>query len=113
MSRGDCPCLGSGPARDSRAATYLGIDHTGGRFAEVEIEECTFCRRRWLHYELEFDDVPRSARWFRGLIPRDQAARLTPETAVSFLAALDWYLAGGEYFGPGVRRLQGAPEVDR
>lgn len=113
MSGPDCPCLGSGPARDSRAATYLGIDHTKGRFAEVEIEECTFCRRRWLHYELEYDGVPRSARWYRGLIAKGQTGRITPETAVSFLAGLDWYLAGGEHFGPGIRKMKGAPEVDR
>ena len=66
----------------------------------MEIEECTYCRRRWLHYELEYEDLPGSSRWFRGLIPKDGPDRFAPETAVDFLGALEWYFAGGTFFGP-------------
>ena len=108
-----CECMSSGPQRDARAATFLGLDHTGGRFAEVEIEECTLCRRRWLHYALEYDDRPGSARWFRGLLPEEAGERVTPEAAASILGALEWYFAGGEFIGPGVRRLKGPLPLDR
>ena len=113
MAQKSCECLTSGPLRDARATTYLGLDHTRGRFAEVEIEECTYCRRRWLHYELEYEDLPGSSRWFRGLMPEDGPDRVAPEVAAALLEALEWYFAGGEFFGPRVMRLKGPPQLDR
>ena len=112
ISAAGCSCLRSGPARDACASTYLGIDPAGGRFAEVEIEECTLCRRQWLHYEVDDAARPGEGRWYRGLIPAGEADRLTAESAASFLGRLDWYLAGGPRFGPGVRRLKGRPEIE-
>lgn len=113
MDQSSCACMRSGPLRDARAATFLGLDHAGGRFAEIEIEECTYCRRRWLHYELEYDGLPGSARWFRGPLPDSSEERVTPEAAVTVLQNLDWYFAGGEYFGPGIRRMKGPLPLDR
>jgi hypothetical protein len=108
----DCGCLRAGPARDSTAATYLGIDHARSRFAEVEIEECTHCRRRWLHYSLERDGVPLSGRWYRGLLDGSLPHEVTADSAVALLGGMTWYFAGGPWYGPGIRRLSGPPEVD-
>jgi hypothetical protein len=102
-----CECLRSGPLSEARAVSYLGLDHTGGRFAEVDIEECTYCRRKWLHYEIHFDDALNPVRWFRGLINAGQAERVTPETTVAILEGLEWYLLGGESTGPESRRSRG------
>ncbi|HRQ40956.1 MAG TPA: hypothetical protein PLD25_23830 [Chloroflexota bacterium] len=76
----------------------VGIDETNGRFAEVSIETCKQCGRRWLRYFWEHEAFPRSGRWYRGLIADEVVEGVTPDTAVSILANLEWRFCGGSYF---------------
>jgi hypothetical protein len=108
----ECACLRAGPLPGARATRYLGIDPAGGRFAEVEIEECTNCRRPWLHYEIGGED-PGTARWFRGVLPRRLAERVTAATALEVLGSLEWYLQGGAWFGTPGERACGPPDAGR
>ncbi|MGA0606575.1 hypothetical protein ACO2Q0_11285 [Phenylobacterium sp. VNQ135] len=81
----------------------VGCDETEGRFADVTIERCRSCGRLWLRYE--YEAFSRSGRWARGRISDDEAATVTPETAIAYLNGLSWYLYGGSYFdGVGGRR---------
>jgi hypothetical protein len=77
---------------------YLGVDATGGRFADVSIDCCRHCGQRWLEYFYEIEAFSRSGRWYRGAITAAQAGAVTPETAPAVLAALPWHLYGGRHF---------------
>lgn len=107
----ECECLRTGPLPDSRACSYLGIDPQEGRFAEVEIEECTLCRRRWLHYEIGGGNSAAIGRWFRGVLPVRMAERVTAATALAMLEGLEWYLQGGAWFGTPGERASGPPDT--
>lgn len=113
MPAQECECLRSGPLAGSKATTYLGIDPTDGRFAEVEIEECTFCRRTWLHYQIEIGGDPQVIRSFRGLVDRSLLTRITPETAVEVLESLPWRLRAGGPLGPEGIRETGPVDLER
>jgi len=82
----------------------LGVDESGGRFADVAIERCRLCGRSWLRYHYEIEAFSRSGRWYRGLVTPEQAARATPATALKILAELPWHLYGGSYFDTTGRR---------
>lgn len=78
--------------------TFLGIDETRGRFAEVGFDTCIHCRNVWLVYFVEYESRSGSGRWYRGIIAEKDRAGMTPESSVSYLEQLDWYLYGGSYF---------------
>ncbi len=107
----DCECLEAGPLPGARASSYLGIDAGEQRFAEVEIEECTRCRREWLHYEVGGGDSAMTARWFRGVLSKEMAERVTAATALEVLGSLEWYFQGGARFGSGGERTSGRPDT--
>jgi hypothetical protein len=78
--------------------TVLGSDPTDGRYADVAINRCRTCTRTWLQYQVEYEAFSRSGRWARGVVTREQASAVTPETAADLLHGLPWYLYGGSYF---------------
>lgn len=79
-------------------SSSVGIDETNGRFAEVSLETCKQCGRRWLRYFVEYEAFPHSGRWYRGLIADEMVEKVTPETAMTILANVEWRFCGGSYF---------------
>jgi hypothetical protein len=100
MSEQECPCLLE-PLKTNRynQVQFIGLDETNGRFGEVNLWQCKSCRRYWLHYLIEYEAFQRSGRYFMGLITKDIADALSPDTAIDYLDKLDWHLYGGSYFG--------------
>src|SRR5215218_5591577 len=103
-----CPCLEESLAdyRDYDL-TFIGVDETAGRFAEIEVGHCRRCGRYWLHYRWEIEAFSRSGRWYRGLISQAQAHTITPHNAASLLESLEWYFAGGSYYEGKIHRASG------
>jgi hypothetical protein len=90
----------------------LGVDPTHGRFAEVTVLTCQACGSLWLQYFVEYEQFPRSGRWYRGLVTPEQLVNLTPEQAPGLLAGCPWYFYGGSYFESGGRKGSGPLQVD-
>lgn len=90
----------------------VGIDETNGRFADVSMERCKQCGRRWLRYFVEYEAFSRSGRWYRGLMADEMAERVTPATAVSILESLEWRFCGGSYFNSSGHRHIGPLVLD-
>lgn len=109
----NCQCM---TPSNYRAGDYsmanVGIDETNGRFGEVSIATCNFCRKQWLCYQLEYEGFERSGRWYRGEISPEDAGHVRPENAVAMLDRMGWYFAGGSYFESAGSRRSGAPAVD-
>lgn len=100
----DCYCLqGSFHYADIRERG-LGVDRHHG---EAALLTCKKCGRLWLRYFYEIEAIPRSGRWFCGLVREGDAARITVEKARAYLGRLDWYYCGGSYFGGRVSRSSG------
>ncbi len=93
-----CRCLRPPLTHTDFERHAVGVDETGGRFAEVAVECCRHCGQWWLEYAYEVEAVSRSGRWYRGAITGAQAGALTPEVAPTVLAGLPWHLYGGSYF---------------
>lgn len=107
MSVGPCGCFAGDfaarPPADTRRLD--GSDARDGRFADVTVETCRACGRRWLGYAWEVEGISRSGRWYRGLTRAD--VEITVENAAATLESLDWYWAGGSYFDGRVHRARG------
>ena len=67
-------------------------------FAEVSLLTCPACGQNWLRYFYEIEAFTASGRWYRGAIDKEQASRLTVQTAKNMLEGLDWYFFGGSYY---------------
>ncbi len=87
--------------------TFIGVDKTAGRFADVELERCHRCGRYWLRYYWEMEAFSRCGRWYRGVITEEQAQTVTPDNAASLLESLEWYLVGGSYYEGKIHRSSG------
>jgi len=77
--------------------SFLGVDKTNGRFAEVTIEKCKHCGTEWINYLVENEAFTRSGRWYRGILENGQG-KIKPENVETYLENLDWYIFGGSYF---------------
>jgi hypothetical protein len=99
MSTGDCVCR-TPPFRytdfDERA---VGVDETGGRFAEVTVARCKVCSQYWLRYFYEFEAFTASGRWYRAAVSEEEAASATPSNALELLGRQPWHFRGGSFFG--------------
>lgn len=102
-----CDCVRRGPVAQRAATTFLGVDETAGRFADVEVVDCAACGRTWLVYRWEVEGIPRSGRWYAGVVSPDVVTRVAPEAAPHVLESLAWHLCGGTYFGGAVSRRAG------
>jgi len=87
--------------------TFVGVDQTGGRYADVSVERCRSCGKDWLEYRVEYEAFSRSGRWARGIVSPEQARSIKPEAAADILHGLNWYLYGGSYFDGAVGRKSG------
>lgn len=79
-------------------SSFLGVDETNGRFAEVTIETCAFCGTKWIKYLVEYEGFPGSGRWYRGIINDEDLEQMVPEKTVEYLESLPWFIFGGSYF---------------
>ncbi|MBD2701367.1 hypothetical protein IC229_12010 [Spirosoma sp. BT702] len=79
-------------------STFVGVDETNERFADVAIETCRHCGTAWITYQVESEAFERSGRWFRGILTAAKQ-EIRPEDVVTYLEQLDWYIYGGSYFG--------------
>ena len=95
----DCRCLHPPFASRDFDSRPVGVDESGGRFAEVSIETCRSCGRSWLRYLVEHEAFPKSGRWYRGWVTDETARTITPDTALEALEKLEWRFAGGSCFG--------------
>jgi hypothetical protein len=102
-----CTCFEPESFRDDFQRTVLGVDAKEGRFGEVSLDRCRQCGRVWLHYFLEYPEVPESGRYFRGLLTPEAEGTVTPGDAVRLLEALPWRLQGGAFFGRRGARASG------
>jgi hypothetical protein len=110
----DCTCLEADSFRDDFERTVLGLDRTAAAgLGEVSIDRCRRCGRLWLHYFLEYPDVPESSRWYRAPITPEMARDVSPRRAVALLESLPWRLQGGAYYGRRAQRTTGPVNVDR
>jgi GTP pyrophosphokinase len=108
----DCTCFEPESFRDDFERTVLGLDRTSGRLGEVSLDRCRRCGRLWLHYFVEYPDVPDSSRWYRAPITPEMAHDVAPQRAVALLESLPWRLQGGAYYGRRSQRTSGPVVVD-
>jgi GTP pyrophosphokinase len=108
----DCTCFEPESFRDDFERTVLGLDRTSGRLGEVSLDRCRRCGRVWLHYFVEYPEVPDSSRWYRAPVTVEMAQAVTPQGAVALLESLPWRLQGGAYYGRRGERTSGPVVVD-
>src|SRR5579871_2975573 len=107
-----CTCMAPPFRDDDFALRDLGEDLTNGRYGEVRLETCLTCRRRWLHYAVEYESFSGSGRWFRALVSDAVAARATPRKAIAIIEASTLRFAGGSYYSSTGFRLIGKVRAD-
>lgn len=76
---------------------FVGIDKTGGRFAEVNVEKCKQCGTKWISYSFEYEYFTGSFRWYRGILG-NELNLIKPENVIAYLESIDWYIFGGSYY---------------
>lgn len=103
----DCTCFEPESFRDDFDRTVLGLDRTNARMGEVSLDRCRRCGRLWLHYFIDYPNVPESSRWYRGLVTPEQARAVTTGGAVAMLESLPWRLQGGSFYGRRGQRTSG------
>lgn len=103
----NCACLTPPFHHADFDSRHLGTDAANGRYAEVSIDTCRRCGRTWLLYLVEYEAVPHSGRWYRGLVTPAVAAGVTPDSAARVLEGLPWRFRGGSFFGATQREAGG------
>lgn len=113
MQKTGCICENLPPQHDNYTAiSYLGQDLTNGRFADVTIQECKFCKRKWLKYFVEFEYRSNSGRFYMGIADDKELQKITPENSISYIENLEWYIYGGSYFSTTGKFGKGKAFVD-
>ena len=94
-----CACASPAAQHDLfRLWRDLDSDLSGGRYADVRVQECRLCGELWIRYFVEYESFTGSGRWARGRIDETTANAIQPQEAPSFLAQLPSYLYGGSWF---------------
>lgn len=91
----DCKCFNPPFNATDFEISQIGSDD---RHAEVSVEICNLCGRRWLRYFYENEFFSGSGRWYRGMISDGDSLLITAHEATDYLENLDWYFIGGSYF---------------
>lgn len=94
----DCKCCIPPLSHTDYDTINIGVDKSSGAYADVSVEVCKLCGAKWLRYQFEYEHLTASGRWYRGIVPDTIAAAVTPESAISILEGLSWWLYGGSYF---------------
>jgi hypothetical protein len=110
---GVCRCLAPPLAFEDFERRHLGVDASGGRFADVELVRCRACGQRFVHYSYELEGFSRSGRWYRAPVTGVDARALGQENARALLAKARLYFCGGSYFDGSGRRGVGVLAPNR
>lgn len=108
-----CHCLQAPFNFEDYEISHLGVDDSGGRYAEVTLEKCRTCGTWWLKYLIEQEWHSNSGRWYRGQISDEEAKRVTTHNAAAMLGGLEWHFYGGSYFNSRGVRADGGADVER
>lgn len=106
MAAVDCRCLTPPFHHTDFESREVGVDESAGRFAEVSIEQCRACERKWLRYFFEQEAFSESGRWYRVLISDAEAASVTATTALELMSRRSWHFCGGSYFATTGKRCE-------
>jgi hypothetical protein len=106
MAAADCRCLTPPFQYTDFESRAVGVDESGGRFAEVSIERCRACERKWLRYFYEQEAFSESGRWYRVPISDDEATSVTASTALALMSRHSWHFYGGSYFSTSGMRCE-------
>jgi hypothetical protein len=98
ISEAKCKCFIPPLHYTDYQISYMGVDETNGRFAEVTLQTCIHCGIKWLNYLVEFEAFTKSGRWYRGVIPENELKNIQPGKVVAYFEGLDWFIFGGSYF---------------
>jgi hypothetical protein len=98
ISEAKCKCFAPPLHYTDYQISYIGVDETNGRFAEVTLQTCIHCGAKWLNYLVEFEAFTKSGRWYRGVISENELKDIQPEKVVAYFESLDWFIFGGSYF---------------
>ncbi|GAB3714299.1 hypothetical protein GCM10027592_53990 [Spirosoma flavus] len=111
LPESSCQCHKPPILYSDYTTTFVGVDETNGRFADVAVEICRHCGTAWITYQIESEAFERSGKWFRGVLePKD--LKIRPEDVVTYLGQLDWYIYGGSYWNSSGTYGQGKVWVD-
>jgi hypothetical protein len=66
--------------------------------AQITLETCKHCGRKWLNYLVEWEWYTRAGRWYRGIISDGDLKAITPDRVKRYLEQLDWYIRGGSFY---------------
>ncbi len=108
----DCVCENPPLNYLNYISCYIGIDKTNWRFADVNIEKCIHCNRKWISYLVEFESFTKSGRWYRGIVLENDLIKITPENSIKYIENLNWYIFGGSYFDSRGKIGKGKVHVD-
>lgn len=98
VNRIECTCEKLPPDYKNYISSYLGQDSTNGRFADVTIQQCINCKRKWINYLVEFESFSNSGRFYKGIVAEEDLPKITPQNSIKYIERLDWYIYGGSYF---------------
>ena len=110
---GECSCLTPPFGFDRFESQRVGVDASGGRFAEVDLVRCRACGQRFVHYFYELESFSRSGRWYRAPVTGVDARELTNENARAILTKARLYFYGGSSFESSGQRGAGALDPER
>ncbi len=81
----------------------LGEDQNG---AEVTIDACKQCGKKWLKYLIEQPHYSYSGRWWRAPITGVADTGITSEIAKDYLESLEWCFVGGSFHQAGIHKIK-------
>lgn len=112
LNRIECVCEKLPPDYRNYVSSYLGQDPTNGRYAEVTIQQCINCKRKWINYLVEIESFSNSTRYYKGVVTEENLSKITPENSIKYIERLDWYIYGGSYFGTSGKFGSGKATID-
>ena len=70
----------------------------GSHYADVTIQTCKKCGKKWLKFLIEEEHYTKSGRWWRAPVEPEKLSSITAENAKQFIESLDWCFVGGSYY---------------
>lgn len=80
---------------------YLGTDDN---YADITIDTCKNCGKKWLKYLIEEEHYTKSGRWWRAPIDSSIVNILTAENSKELIESLDWCFVGGSYYDGNIHK---------
>jgi hypothetical protein len=99
-----CKCQSPPFCFSDYSVKQFGEDSTG---ANVSIETCLHCGRKWLKYIIEEPHYSQSGRWWRVLIATETVPSVSAHAARSYIEAQTEVFRGGSYFRTSGEKILG------